>query len=209
MKKFLILLLCISFFLGNPAEAAICEADSNDVKGEIYLPIAAAAQKENVAKAKSQSQGKPVANLKNEDASKIDRPDPKSEKAKSSKSEQFSAEDIDLLARLVHAEAKGESYRGKIAVAATVINRVEDPLYPETIPEVVYEYNNGYQYCPVGNGEINSPADKDSYKAVAEALQGNDPTGGALSFFNPAKSSNSWIRNRIYRITIGNHVFVQ
>lgn len=121
----------------------------------------------------------------------------------------YSEEDIDLLARLVHAEAKGEGYNGKVAVAATVLNRVESDAYPETIKGVIYEYNYGYQYCPVRNGQINRPTDEQSRKAVREALRGKDPTGGALSFYNPAKSYNRWIRNRPYAATIGNHVFVK
>jgi len=137
----------------------------------------------------------------------------------------YPEEDIELLARLVYAEAKGETYKGKVAVAATVLNRVENNSFPGTIKGVIYEFknnsfpgtikgviyefNHGYQYCPVRNGQINRPADEDSKKAVQEALRGKDPTGGALSFYNPAKSHNQWIRNRPYATTIGSHVFVK
>ena len=121
----------------------------------------------------------------------------------------YPEEDIELLARLVYAEAKGETYKGKVAVAATVLNRVENNSFPGTIKGVIYEFNHGYQYCPVRNGQINRPADEDSKKAVQEALRGKDPTGGALSFYNPAKSYNQWIRNRPYATTIGSHVFVK
>ena len=120
-----------------------------------------------------------------------------------------SEEDIELLARLVHAEAKGESYNGKVAVAATVLNRVRSNSYPGTIRGVIYQYNFGYQYCPVRNGQINRPADEESRKAVREALRGKDPSRGALSFYNPANSYNRWIRSRPHAVTIGNHVFVK
>ena len=193
MKKYLIVLLCVSFFLGNPTEAAILGADSNKAEEEIYLTMAAAGK--NNMTTKKVSQNKSTAK-------------PKSEKA-GKKTHKISAGDFDLLARLVHAEAKGEPYAGKIAVAATVLNRVKDPYYPDTIPGVIYQYNGGYQYCPVRNGEINKPADAESFRAVEEALAGKDPTDGALSFFNPSNSFNSWIRNRSHRATIGNHVFVQ
>ncbi len=122
---------------------------------------------------------------------------------------QYSREHIDLLERLVHAEAKGENYTGKVAVAATVLNRVKNADYPDSIPGVIYEYNQGYQYCPVGNGEINRAADKITKEAVKEALRGRDPAQGAISFYNPSKSFNQWIRSRPYVTTIGNHVFVK
>lgn len=121
----------------------------------------------------------------------------------------FSQQELDLLARLVQAEAGGEPYNGKVAVAATVLNRVESPRYPNTLTGVIYQVNYGYQYCPVRNGTINRPAGEDARRAMHEALRGNDPTGGALSFYNPAKATNSWIRSRPVFSQIGNHVFVR
>lgn len=122
---------------------------------------------------------------------------------------ELSSEEIDLLARLVHAEAKGEPFLGKVGVAATVLNRLENDQYPDTVSEIIYQHDSGFQYCPVRNGQINKPADAISVKAVREALKGKDPTGGALSFYNPAKSSNTWIRTRVYCKQIGNHIFVK
>lgn len=122
---------------------------------------------------------------------------------------ELSSEEIDLLARLVHAEAKGEPFLGKVGVAATVLNRLENDRYPDTVPEIIYQHDSGFQYCPVRNGQINKPADTISVKAVKEALKGKDPTGGALSFYNPVKSSNTWIRTRVYCRQIGNHIFVK
>jgi spore germination cell wall hydrolase CwlJ-like protein len=120
----------------------------------------------------------------------------------------FSTAELELLARLVQAEAGGESFNGKVAVAATVLNRVRSPLYPNTISGVIYHVAYGFQYCTVRKGMINRPAGADARRAVQEALQGNDPTGGALSFYNPAKATNIWIRTRPVHARIGNHVFV-
>lgn len=121
----------------------------------------------------------------------------------------FSASDIDLLARLVRAEAGGESYIGQVAVAATVLNRVKNPNYPNTIPGVIYQTVNGYfQYCPVRIGTINQPASETARRAVMDAINGWDPTNGAVSFFNPYTATNAWIRNRTVTTNIGNHRFV-
>ena len=134
---------------------------------------------------------------------------PEVEKPEEKGSMKLSSEDIDLLARLVYAEARGEPFQGKVGVAATVLNRVKNPSYPDTVSKVIYQQNHGFQYCPVRNGQIYRPADKTSYQAVREAMQGRDPTGGALSFYNPAKSCNSWIKTKNYCCRIGSHVFVK
>lgn|GEM_PF-922464 len=120
-----------------------------------------------------------------------------------------SEEEFDLLVRLVHAEAGGESYIGKVAVAASVLNRVDSPHYPNTIKDVVYQVigDNGYQYTPVANGRINQPGDAESARAVEAALAGWDPTGGATGFYNPRATSDRWVRSRKEVAVIGNHVF--
>ena len=117
--------------------------------------------------------------------------------------------DRDLLARLVQAEAGGEPYNGKVAVAATVLNRVRSSAYPNTIPGVVYQVIDGryYQYEPVLNGTINRPAGSEALKAVDAALGGWDPSLGAIGFYNPAKTANQWVRSRPVTVRIGNHVF--
>jgi spore germination cell wall hydrolase CwlJ-like protein len=199
MKKYLAMFLCFSFLLGNPVEAAISNGRNEESQAKSYLTSAAERDAQKKTSVKS---GNEEINLKN-GAGKTKNHN------NGEKTSRYSPEDLDLLARLVHAEAKGEPYQGKIAVAATVLNRVEDPCYPDTIPEVIYEYNHGFQYCPVRNGEINCPADEQAFKAVEEALEGKDPTGGALSFFNPSKSFNVWIRSRAYLTEIGNHIFVK
>lgn len=107
----------------------------------------------------------------------------------------FSAADLDLLARLVRAEAGGEPYQGQVAVAATILHRVESPDYPNTIPGVVYQVVDGRytQYEPVLNGTINLPADDSARRAVKDAVNGVDPSRGAIGFYNPDKTSNAWV----------------
>jgi len=116
--------------------------------------------------------------------------------------------ELELLARLVHAEAGGEPYLGQVAVAATVLNRVESPLYPNSITAVIYQVTNGYyQYSPVLDGRINLPATESAYKAALEAINGADPTNGATGFYNPSKTTNQWVRSQPVATVIGNHVF--
>ncbi len=115
-------------------------------------------------------------------------------------------EEKDLLARLVHAEAKGEPYKGKVAVGLVVLNRVKDKRFPDNIKDVIYEER---QFQPVDNGAINEPADNDSKKAVMEALvlegKGND----SVYFFNPDKTSSTWLRAQTVTEEIGNHRFAK
>ncbi|HWO74893.1 MAG TPA: cell wall hydrolase [Bacillus sp. (in: firmicutes)] len=119
-------------------------------------------------------------------------------------------EELDLLARLVHAEAKGEPYAGKVAVATVVLNRVDHPDFPNTIKGVIYEKSNGYYaFSPVANGQINIPADADAYRAVKEALAFRGQGSGSLFFYNPDKTTSQWIRSREVTVTIGNHVFAR
>ncbi len=116
--------------------------------------------------------------------------------------------DLDLLARLVRAEAGGELYQGQVAVAATVLNRVRDARYPGTIGGVIYQVAGGYyQYCPVQNGTINLPAGEPAYQAARDAVNGWDPSFGATGFYNPAKTTNQWVRSQPVTTVIGNHVF--
>lgn len=103
----------------------------------------------------------------------------------------YSAEDLELLARLITAEADSESYQTKVAVGAVVLNRVKSNLFPNSIAGVVYQVENGhYQFEPVLNGWINVKASPDAIRAAKEALSGVDPTKGALYFFE------SWVPNK-------------
>lgn len=127
----------------------------------------------------------------------------------------LSDEDLYWLYQLTEAEAGGESYKGRVAVAATVLNRVESDEWPDTAVETIFEiaYVNGkayYQFEPVLNDWIYkvSPSE-DTKKAVQAAINGEDPTDGAVVFYNPRKTSNAWILSRPVTVTIGNHVFAR
>lgn len=120
----------------------------------------------------------------------------------------LSAADLDLFARLVHSEAAGEPYAGQVAVAASVLNRVKDPRYPNTVRGVILQVWNGYyQYSPVQDGRIYLPASQTAYQAVRDALNGWDPSLGATGFYNPRKTTNWWVRSQPVTTVIGNHVF--
>ncbi|WP_144549627.1 cell wall hydrolase [Bacillus sp. X1(2014)] len=117
----------------------------------------------------------------------------------------LSSNEIDLLARLVRAEAQTEPYEGKIAVACVVLNRVESKKFPDTIKKVIYGPG---QFQPVQNGEINKPADKESIKAVKAALsEKRQLAPGALFFYNPAIATSRWLDSRKTTMVIGRHVF--
>jgi N-acetylmuramoyl-L-alanine amidase len=118
--------------------------------------------------------------------------------------------DKDLLARLVHAEAQGEPFAGKVAVATVVLNRVDNPNFPNTIKEVIYERSGGhYAFTPVQNGTINEPADRESYRAVEEALAFRGLGNGSLFFYNPKTAKSNWLRSKQVTVVIGNHVFAK
>lgn len=117
-------------------------------------------------------------------------------------------EEIDALARITRAEAEGETAVGKAAVAATVLNRVESDRYPSTITGVIYQRVNGrYQYSPVADGRIKLAPRAQDYQAAFQALAGFDPTNGATGFFNPAKTTDRWVRSHPVTAVIGGHTF--
>ncbi|OAT80262.1 cell wall hydrolase [Desulfotomaculum copahuensis] len=117
-------------------------------------------------------------------------------------------EDLMLLARLIHAEARGESFTGQVAVGAVILNRLASPGFPKTIREVIFQ-SNGHvcQFSPVKDGSINLQPDEKAINAALQALLGLDPTGGALFFYNPQTASDRWIRTLPVITRIGNHVF--
>lgn len=120
----------------------------------------------------------------------------------------FSASELDLFARIVHAEAAGEPYVGQVAVAATILNRIDSSRFPNTLSGVVYQVVNGYyQYSPVLDGRINLPASESARRAVRDAINGWDPSLGATGFYNPRKTSNLWVRQQPVTTVIANHVF--
>ena len=112
-----------------------------------------------------------------------------------------------LLGRLIYAEARGESYKGKVAVGAVVLNRVASASFPNTISGVIYQKN---AFESVSNGNINLTPDSDSIRAAKEAMNGWDPTGGCLYFYNPRMvAPGSWVLTRTVKTVIGNHSFAK
>lgn len=111
---------------------------------------------------------------------------------------------INLLARVISAEARGESYRGQVAVGAVILNRVAHSSFPDTVSGVVYQ--NGAFDC-MYDGQINQKVVDSAYKAAQDAINGWDPSGGAIYYYNPKTAKSSWIKKRPIITTIGNHVF--
>ena len=116
----------------------------------------------------------------------------------------YSSSDVYLLARIIAAEARGESYTGQVAVGAVVLNRVRHSSFPDTIAGVVYQAG---AFSAVRDSNWNVAPDDTAKKAARDAINGWDPTGGAIYYYNPAKTSNQWIRSRPVVTTIGRHVF--
>lgn len=117
---------------------------------------------------------------------------------------QATESNINLLARIISAEARGEPYTGQVAVGAVVLNRVESPSFPDTISGVIYQ--NG-AFTAINDGQFWEPVEAGCYNAARDALNGWDPTGGALYYYNPAKTSNKWMRSRPVITQIGDHLF--
>lgn len=116
------------------------------------------------------------------------------------------ASDIQLLARAINGEARGESYEGQVAVGAVILNRVKSSKFPNTIAGVIYQSG---AFTAVSDGQINVPIDEKStvYKAAQDALNGWDPTNGCIYYFNPDTATSSWIWSRPIVKKIGKHNF--
>ena len=112
--------------------------------------------------------------------------------------------DVQLLARLSSAEARGEPYIGQVAVGAVVLNRVRHPSFPNTISGVIYQAG---AFSCLQDGQFYEPVADSAYQAAREALAGSDPTGGAIYYFNPATATSKWIWSRPLIMTIGKHRF--
>ena len=112
--------------------------------------------------------------------------------------------DYRLLARLISAEARGEPYVGQVAVGAVILNRVQHPSFPNSIAGVAYQPG---AFTAMTDGQINQPVSESAYKAAQDALNGWDPSGGAIYYFNPDKTSNKWMRTRPVITRIGAHLF--
>ncbi len=112
--------------------------------------------------------------------------------------------DVDLLARLINGEARGEPYEGQVAVGAVILNRTTDARFPSTIAGVVYQPG---AFTAIVDGQINAKIEASSVKAARDAINGWDPSGGAVFYFNPATSTNKWIWSRPLIKIIGKHRF--
>lgn len=117
---------------------------------------------------------------------------------------QATESNIYLLARIISAEARGESYTGQVAVGAVVLNRVEHPSFPDTISGVIYQKG---AFTAVTDGQFDQPIASSAYNAARDALNGWDPSGGAIYYYNPAKTSNAFITSRPVITQIGDHLF--
>lgn len=118
--------------------------------------------------------------------------------------EVYNSADFELLARIISAEARGETYLGQVAVGAVVLNRMEHPSFPDTLSGVVYQ--NGAFSC-LYDGQFYKPIADSAYSAARDAINGLDPTGGAIYYYNPKTATNKWITTRPVITTIGRHVF--
>lgn len=122
----------------------------------------------------------------------------------SSSSSSNNSSNVNLLARVVYGEARGEPYTGQVAVAAVVLNRVKSSKFPNTISGVVYQSG---AFDAVADGQINMTPDATAKKAAQDALNGWDPSYGAIYYFNPNTATNKWIWSRPMTVTIGKHRF--
>lgn len=124
----------------------------------------------------------------------------------SSSASSYSNSDVALLARLIYGEARGESYVGQVAVGAVVMNRIKSSSFPNTMSGVIYQ---SYAFTAVNDGQINLTPNETAKKAAKDAMNGWDPTYGAIYYYNPKTATSSWIFSRTTTVTIGNHVFAR
>ena len=117
---------------------------------------------------------------------------------------EYSSSDVYLLARTIYAEGRGEPYSGQVAIGAVILNRVRSAQFPNTIAGVVYQK---HAFTAVTDGQINLTPDDKAMRAAKDAINGWDPSGGALYYYNPAVATSSWIFNRQTVTVIGRHVF--
>ncbi len=112
--------------------------------------------------------------------------------------------DLDLLARLISAEARGEPYVGQVAVGAVVLNRIDHPSFPNTLAGVIYQKD---AFTCISDGQFNEPVAESAYRAAREAMNGYDPSYGAIYYFNPVTATSKWIWSRPLIVEIGKHRF--
>jgi N-acetylmuramoyl-L-alanine amidase len=113
---------------------------------------------------------------------------------------------LEQMARVIYSEARGESFQGQVAVGAVVLNRVQSERFPDSITEVIFQPG---QFSSVDDGQYHLSPDTSAYRAASKALNGTDPTNGALFYYNPDIATSSWSKERTATTTIGNHVFTK
>ncbi len=118
----------------------------------------------------------------------------------------YSSQDFDLLVRIISAESRGEPYSGQVAVGAVILNRIEHPSFPDTLSGVVYQ--KGAFSC-LDDGQFYEPVSDSCYSAARDAINGLDPSGGAIYYYNPVTATNKWIQSRKVITTIGKHRFCE
>ncbi|MEG2570427.1 MAG: spore cortex-lytic enzyme, partial [Clostridia bacterium] len=112
--------------------------------------------------------------------------------------------DTELLARMISAESRGEPYEGQVAVGAIILNRIKHPSFPNSMAGVIYQPG---AFSAINDGQFNQPVAEISRRAASDALNGVNPIGGAIYYYNPKTATNKWIRSRPIIKTIGRHVF--
>lgn len=118
----------------------------------------------------------------------------------------YSSSDFDLLVRIISAESRGEPYLGQVAVGAVILNRIEHPSFPDTLAGVIYQ--KGAFSC-LDDGQFYEPVSDGCYSAARDAINGLDPSGGAIYYYNPVTATNKWIQSRKIITTIGKHRFCE
>jgi N-acetylmuramoyl-L-alanine amidase len=119
---------------------------------------------------------------------------------------QYSNYDISLLEHAVYAEARGEPFEGQVAVAAVILNRMHSPLFPHSIPAIIMQPG---AFTSVQDGQMWLTPNEEAKRAVLAAIHGDDPSDGALYYFNPAKATSKWIWSRPQIKKIGDHIFTR
>ena len=119
-------------------------------------------------------------------------------------SDSSSTSDLQLMARAINGEARGEPYEGQVAVGAVILNRVKSSQFPNTIAGVIYQKG---AFTAVSDGQINLTPNQTAYNAARDALNGWDPSYGSIYYFNPSTATNAWIWSRPHVVTIGKHRF--
>lgn len=116
----------------------------------------------------------------------------------------YTESEISLLARIISAESRGEPYEGQVAVGAVILNRIDHPSFPNTLAGVIYQ---PLAFSCINDGQVNENVSSSAKQAAQDAINGWDPSGGAIYYYNPAKTTNKWIYSRPVICSIGNHKF--